>query len=69
MTLNYLLLTVTAILSISGIIEIVRGTSPKINIFRTIGSIVAFAIALIATLKGIDYPTFKIMIESALGGK
>jgi hypothetical protein len=66
MTLNYVLLTITAILSGTGIIEIVRGGVAGGHPFRTISTVIVFAIALIATLAGIDYAAFKIMVESAL---
>jgi hypothetical protein len=69
MALNWALLAVTALLSLTGIIEMVRGSAARIHPFRTVAAIVVFAIALLATLKGIDYATFKIMIESALGGR
>jgi hypothetical protein len=64
--LNYALLAVTAILSVTGILDMVRGSASKAHSFRTAAAIIVFAIALLATWRGIDYATFKIMIESAL---
>jgi hypothetical protein len=69
MALNYALLAVTGLLSLTGIIEMARGSAARGHPFRTVASILVFAIALLATLKGIDYATFKIMIESAVRGR
>jgi hypothetical protein len=66
MALNYALLAVTGILSIAGILDMVRGSASKTHPFRTIAAIIVFVIALLATWKGMGYATFKIMIESAL---
>ncbi|MDR2787326.1 MAG: hypothetical protein LBD06_03000 [Candidatus Accumulibacter sp.] len=65
MALNYTLLAVTAILSVTGILDMVRGSASQAHPFRTVAAIIVFAIALFATWKGMDYATFKIMIESA----
>jgi hypothetical protein len=69
MLLNYAILAVTAVLSIAGIIDMVRGGASRVYPFRTLGAIIVFAIALAAILTGVDYATLKIMLESALRGK
>jgi hypothetical protein len=69
MALNYAILAVTFVLSIAGIIGMVRGGASPNRPLRTVGAIIVFVIALIAALRGADYVTLKIMIESALGGK
>jgi VIT1/CCC1 family predicted Fe2+/Mn2+ transporter len=69
MTLNYAILAVTAVLSATGITGMMRGGVSQGHPFRTVAAVIVFAIALIATLAGIDYVTVKIMIESALGGQ
>jgi Na+/H+ antiporter NhaC len=69
MVLNYVLLAITGILSITGILEIVKGRAGQVRPFRTIGAVIVFILVLIATLTGTDYVTFRIMIESMFGGK
>jgi hypothetical protein len=62
MTLNYALLAITGILAIGGLI----GRAPSGGgQFRSMAAAAVFVIVLIATLRGIDYATFKIMLESA----
>jgi hypothetical protein len=67
--LNYVLLAITGILSITGVLEMVKGGAGRVKLFRTIGAIIVFILVLIATLTGTDYVTFKTMIESMFGGK
>jgi hypothetical protein len=69
MVLNYVLLGITGILVITGILEMARGGAGRIKPFRTIGAAIVFVLVLIATLTGMDYATFKVMIESMAGGK
>jgi uncharacterized membrane protein len=69
MVINYVLLGITGILAITGILEMVRGGAGRIKLFRTIGAAIVFVLVLIATLTGMDYATFKAMIESTVGGK
>jgi hypothetical protein len=66
MTLNYVLLAITGILSLAGIIEIARRGSSAYHPLRFIGALLVFALVLAATLKGVDYAAFKITVESAL---
>jgi cytosine/adenosine deaminase-related metal-dependent hydrolase len=69
MVLNYVLLAITGILSITGIMEMIKGGAGRARPFRTIGAVIVFILVLIATLTGMDYVTFKAMIESMFGGK
>jgi hypothetical protein len=69
MVLNYVLLALTGILSITGIMEMVKGSTGRVKPFRTIGAVIVFILVLIATLNGTDYVTFKAMIESIFSGK
>ncbi|MDR0720056.1 MAG: hypothetical protein LBF78_10510 [Treponema sp.] len=69
MVVNYVLLAVTGILSITGILEMVKGSAGRVRPFRTIGFVIVFILVLIATLTGTDYATFKVMIESMFRGK
>jgi uncharacterized membrane protein len=69
MALNYALLGITGILSIAGIMEMVKGGTGRIKPFRTIGTVIVFILVLIATLTGTDYVTFRTMIESMFVGK
>jgi hypothetical protein len=64
MTLNYILLIITGILSLTGIRQMVKGGAGRVKPFRTLAAVIVFVLVLIATLKGIDYITFKTMIES-----
>jgi uncharacterized membrane protein YdbT with pleckstrin-like domain len=66
MALNYVLLTVTAVISIASVIDMKKGSPHRAHPFHTVGVIVVFVIVLIATLTGTDYITFRYMIESAL---
>jgi hypothetical protein len=65
MALNYALLVITAILSITGGIGMVRGGVFGSHPLRTIAAAIVFVITLVATLAGIDYLTFRTMIEHA----
>ncbi|MDR1650343.1 MAG: hypothetical protein LBR87_00990, partial [Synergistaceae bacterium] len=65
----YVLLGITGILAITGILETVKGSAGRIKPFRTIGTVIVFILVLIATLTGMEYVTFKTMIESMVGGK
>jgi hypothetical protein len=67
--LNYVLLAITGVLAITGILEMVKGSSGRAKPFRTIGAVIVFILVLIATLTGTDYATFKTMIESMFGDK
>jgi hypothetical protein len=67
MLLNYLLLAITAVLSVTGIVAMARGSAGRVNPFRTVSAAIVFILVLIATLTGKDYAAFKVIIESALG--
>jgi uncharacterized membrane protein len=69
MVLNYILLAITGILSVTGIREMTKGSAGRVKPFRTIGAIIVFILVLIATLTGTDYATFRAMIESMFSGK
>jgi hypothetical protein len=69
MELNYILLAITGVLSVTGLTELVKGSAGRINHWRTAGSVIVFILALIATLTGTDYATFKAAIESMLAGR
>lgn len=66
MTINYILLLVTGVNSLFIIISLIRGKGLGRKPFRQIAFIVVFILVLIATAEGIDYYTFRHMIESAL---
>jgi hypothetical protein len=68
MALNYVLLAITGILSITGILKMIKGSAGRIKPFRTIGAAIVFTLGLIATLTDTDYATFKTMIESMFSG-
>lgn len=64
MPLNYVLLAITGIWTIMNIYSFKRGTG-DVKIFRSVLTAILFVLVLIATIMGIDYITFKSMIEGA----
>jgi hypothetical protein len=67
MFLNYLLLAVTGIYSAIAIIRFKRGQGwISQYMFGDIFVILIFILVLIATIMGIDYITFRTMIESSV---
>lgn len=64
MILNYILLAVTGIYSIIIVVNLIRGRGWTSNrMFRDILILLLFVLVLIATIKGIDYVSFRQMIE------
>jgi hypothetical protein len=64
MTLNYVLLAITGIYSLVVIIRLIQGKGWLSNkILGDVFVILLFVLVLIATLKGMDYTSFRMMIE------
>ncbi len=64
MTLNYILLALTGVYSLVVIVRLIRGRGwLSRKIMGDILVFVLFVLVLIATLKGMDYNSFRFMIE------
>jgi hypothetical protein len=64
MTLNYILLAFTGIYSLVVIVRLIRGKGWLSNkILGDVFVILLFVLVLIATLMGMDYQSFRHMIE------
>lgn len=64
MTLNYVLLGITAMYLAHSIFSMIKGGAGDRRILRPVFMLIVFILVLIATVKGMDYMSFKTAIET-----